>query len=390
MKDTSKNILLTGARATISLELSRHFKAEGHKVYASDCNWFHICRFSNSIEKSFKTPSPRFQTLEFIQSLVNIVELYDIDLLIATCEEIMFISDYLDHFPKSCTVFCPTFDVIHQLHSKWLFCKKLEQLGFDCPKTELIEAPGDVNKIRIPTPYVLKATYSRACQNLAFVPPDAKPPSIPVSATNPWVAQEWIDGTKYCTYSIAIDGKLMAHTTYPVAFTVDGSSCITFEALEHRRIKDWVAKFLEKTKYTGQIAFDFIEKKNGKLYAIECNPRATHGLHLFSLKHNLARAFLNQSPHTVEPLPGTRKQLAIGMAAFGWRHINKRPGLQPFRKEFFKIQDVVFARSDPVPFFAMSFLFPMYWYKSKKHGIKLAEAFTYDMEWNGDQIVNPS
>jgi len=379
-----KNILLTGGRATIALELARQFHAQGHNVYVTDCNRLHICRYSNTVRKSFKTPSPRYEPDEFIRSLVHIIEDHQIDLLIPTCEEIMFISGYLDRFPKFCKVFCSSFEMIHELHSKWLFCQKTNELGFNPPKTQLIETSEDVSKIHIDTPYVLKATYSRACQNLVFVGPDATPPPIPVAHSNPWVAQEWIEGKKYCTYSIALEGKLTAHTTYPVAFTVDGSSCITFEAVAHEPIFNWVKDFLAKIKFTGQVAFDFIEKKNGKLFAIECNPRATHGLHLFSIMDNLPAAFFNISDHVIQPEVGTQKQLAIGMMAFGWREVNRRQELSSFRKKFFKTKDVVFCRKDPKPFFAMSFLFPMYWVKSKQYGITIAEAFTREMEWNGD------
>jgi len=384
MGKIQKRILLTGARATIALELARQFKSQGHRVYASDCNSLHICRFSNSVEKSFKTPSPRYQPDEFIRSLVNIVQEYQIDMLIPTCEEIMFISGHLDRFPKSCRVFSAPFEMIHELHSKWLFCQKTKELGFDTPGTQLIEKPEDVASIHINTPYVLKATYSRACQNLVFVGPDAIPPPIPVQPSNPWVAQEWIEGKKYCTYSIVHKGKLTAHATYPVAFTVDGSSCITFEAVDHKPILEWVTHFLAKMEFTGQVAFDFIEKKNGRLFAIECNPRATHGLHLFSIADNLPSAFFDTADHVVQPKAGTRKQLAIGMVAFGWREVNRKAELIPFRKKFFSTQDVVYSRQDRKPFFAMSLLFPMYWVKSKQYGITIAEAFTHDMEWNGD------
>ena len=389
MGKIKKNILLTGARATIALELARQFNAQGHSVYVTDSSNLHVCRFSNAVKKSLKTPSPRYAPEEFIRTLVHLVEEYQIDMLIPTCEEIMFISGHLDRFPKSCQVFCSSFEQIHELHSKWLFCQRTIELGFDTPKTQLISTPEEVAKIQIPTPYVLKATYSRACQNLAFVGPDAIPPPIPVVPSNPWVAQEWIEGKKYCTYSIAHEGKLTAHATYPVAFTVDGSSCITFEAVAHDPILNWVKEFLAKINFTGQVAFDFIEKKSGRLFVIECNPRATHGLHLFSTGGDLPSAFFNTADHVIQPKVGTHKQLAIGMAAFGWRDVNRKPELVPFHKKFFKAQDVVFTKQDPKPFFAMSFLFPMYWIKSKQYGITIAEAFTRDMEWNGDHTKKP-
>ncbi|NGX57638.1 MAG: hypothetical protein K940chlam3_00531 [Chlamydiae bacterium] len=387
MVNKPKKILLTGGRSTIALELARQFKASGHTVYVADCKKLHICRFSNSIKKSFSTPSPRYYPDEFIEKLIQIIEENDIDLLIPTCEEIMYISGHLESFPKSCQVFCSSFDIIHELHSKWLFNQKVESIGLTVPKTQLVRNQEDLNRVDIAPPYVLKATYSRACQNLVLVEPNTNQPHIAFEPYNPWVAQKWIDGEKYCTYSVVHNGKIHAQAIYPVRFTVDGSSCITFEAIRHEKIFEWVTHFMEATKFTGQVAFDFIQQNDGSLYAIECNPRATHGLHMYTLEDKLPQAFFGENETVIKPKLGTQRQLAIGMAAFGWRQVNRKSDLPPFHKIFFNVKDVVFSKQDPKPFISMSFIFPMYWLTSKKYGISIAEAYTHDMEWNGDRLT---
>lgn len=387
MTGKPKNILLTGARSTIALELARHFHAKGHKVFVSDCNHFHICRFSKAVEKTLTTPSPRYHPEEFLSKLIEFVKEYNIDLLIPTCEEIMYISQGLDQFPKSCNVFCSPFDKIHVLHSKWLFCEKAKSLGLTVPDTRLIKSQEDLDNLDISPPFVLKASYSRACQNCFFVTSRENIPQVHYDSYNPWIAQKMIEGKKYCTYSIVHHGKIHAHVIYPVRFTVDGSSCITFKEIKHDKIFEWVQRFVEATQFTGQIAFDFIEDKDGVLYSIECNPRATHGVHLFSLENNLSDAFFGTNETMITPKLGTKKQLAAGMAVFGWRSINRKPDLPPFCKEFMHVPDVVYSKHDPKPFISMTFLLPMYWVTSKKYGITIAEAFTHDMDWNGDRLV---
>lgn len=53
-----RNILITGGRAPVALELARLFKAAGHRVYAAESAKYHLCRVSSAVEASFRVPSP--------------------------------------------------------------------------------------------------------------------------------------------------------------------------------------------------------------------------------------------------------------------------------------------------------------------------------------------
>ncbi len=386
MANQPKRILLTGGRSTITLDIARHFHKAGHFVYVADSHRKHICKFSNAVSKNFQVPSPRFHSEQFIESLISIIEKHNIDLYIPTCEETIYISYALSKFPKSCEVFCEPFELLHSLHSKWLFMEKLKELGIDVPKTVLIKSQNDLENLNLPYSYALKATYSRASQNMCRVDPGSAAPAVKIEPYNPWVAQEWIKGVKYCTYSIVKEGKIYAHSTYPVSFTVDGSSCITFEAIRHQKILDWVTRFVGLTRFTGQIAFDFIETDQSKLYAIECNPRATHGLHLFNEDDEIQKGFFGKNKEIIHPKEGTLKQIGMGMVAFGWRSVNRGPQLPGFLKNFFAAKDVVYQKNDLKPFFAMGTLFPMYWYMCKKYRLPLSAVFTFDTDWNGEAI----
>ncbi len=386
MTNNPKRILLTGGRSTITLDIARSFHSAGHTVYVADSHKMHICRFSNAVKKNFWIRSPRFHTEEFIDDLNKIIEEHHIDMLIPTCEETIYVSYGLDKFPESCEVFCEPFCQLNTLHSKWLFMQQLKELGFEIPETTLIQSKEDLENLRLPYSYALKATYSRACQHIMKVESGSLPPDIHIDSYNPWIAQKWIEGKKYCTYSIAKKGKIYAHSIYPVGFTLEGSSCITFEAVRHPKILEWVKQFAEKTKFTGHLAFDFIETDEGKLYSIECNPRATHGLHLFSDDDDIYQAFFGENTELKQPKEGTIKQIALGMMAFGWRSVNRNPYLPKFLDKFFAATDVVYSKHDLKPFFLMGLLFPMYWYMGKKANLSIPAVFTHDIEWNGERI----
>lgn len=384
MPKNQRRILLTGGRSTIALDLARYFHSHGEQVFVADSHKIHICRFSNTVKKNFQVPSPRFQPIAFIESLIDIIKKYEIDMLIPTCEETIYISRGIDEFPAGCEVFCEPFDIVNSLHSKWLFMQKVKELGFNAPDTYLVQSQEDLENLNLPFTYALKATYSRACQNMIKVSPEDPVPKLKINPNNPWIAQKWVKGNQFCSYSIVKKGHIYAHSLYPVRFTVEGSSCITFEAVRHEKIFEWVKRFCQLTQYTGQLAFDFIENKDGELFAIECNPRATHGLHLFSDEDQIPLAFYGENKTLIQPKEETLKQIAMGMMAFGWRSINRKPQLPAFLHKFFGAKDVVFSKKDIKPFFFMALLFPMYWYMAKKKGLTIPALFIYDMEWNGE------
>lgn len=58
------------------------------------------------------------------------------------------------------------------------------------------------------------------------------------------------------------------------------------------QIWEWVRDFSSATKATGQLCFDFMkDEDNGKLYAIECNPRCSSIFLNFYNHSNVADAF---------------------------------------------------------------------------------------------------
>lgn len=55
------NILLTGTRHTVAVDLARVFHKNGHKVFSADTTPRVLTSFSSSVEKHVVVPSPRFE-----------------------------------------------------------------------------------------------------------------------------------------------------------------------------------------------------------------------------------------------------------------------------------------------------------------------------------------
>ncbi|MEM8728114.1 MAG: ATP-grasp domain-containing protein [Chlamydiota bacterium] len=270
-----------------------------------------------------------------------------------------------------------------ELHNKWRFNKKIEALGFDAPKSYLIRSEEELKQLPLSPPYILKPSYSRAALCIRKVT-STSPTLLKIDPKNPLVAQEWLHGKKFCSYSIAHHGKLASHTVYPVDISIEGNACLNFEAITHKNIQSWIASFVEKENFTGQIAFDFIETENRKLYAIECNPRGTSGIHLFQQKDSLPDAFFNTQSSLVYPEIGYSKKLGWGMILYGWKttHFSK------FIKKLITVEDVIFSRNDLKPFFHQPILFFVYLFRSLKIRASLPAMFTFDIDWNGQEAID--
>ncbi len=381
----SRNILITSGRSPVTLELARQLHHAGHKIYVADTLSLHISRFSNAVDKSFLIRSPRLYTEGFVEDLLEIVEQEKIDLIIPVYEEAIYLSQSLHRFPSHCKVFTSSFELLHELHNKWLFNQKIQQLGLDAPKTHLIQSLDDIRKLDPAKSYAVKAAYSRAGLKIEKLSPPHETLAIQIEPQNPWIAQEWLEGDRFCTYSVCHEGTVLAHAVYPVGYAVDGKGCIIFEAIEHEPILRWVQTFVKETNYTGQIAFDFFETFDKRLLAIECNPRATSGAHLFRAEDRLDQAFFNSAKTLIQPRSGNCKQLAIAMMIYGWKK-NAYPNNTwgHFFKMLFGVQDVVFSREDLLPILAEPFVFSGIWLHSLKSKLSLPGFFMFDYEWNGD------
>jgi len=384
MTEVKKNFLLTAGRAPSTLDLARQLNYANHSVFIADTIQWHVCRFSNAVKKSFLIPSPRFATEAFIDKLLELVETYKIDYLIPTFEEVLYISKYLDRFPKTCKVFSSSFDSLINLHNKWLFYERNLKYNIDTPETILIKSKSDLQKLNPNYSYALKASFSRSAQQILKAEPGKELPELEIEEHNPWIAQRWLEGNRFCTYSVCQDGAVLANATYPVQIAIQGHYCLNYEAVDHPGILKWIQNFIALEKFTGQVGFDFFESKDGTIYAIECNPRATHGLVLFEGKDRLDRAFTSQTVRTITPSAGKRKQIAAGMTVYGWRSAFKENKLKEFLRIYLTTPDIVFDRKDVKPFLFTPVIYTNYLYQSLKQRLNIPASFTNDFNWDGE------
>lgn len=386
MSNQKKNFLLTAGRAPSTLDLARQLHSAGHNVFIADTIHWNLCRASNAVKENFIVPSPRFETDQFIEALNKIIESKKIDYLVPTFEEVLYISKNRDKFPTSCEVFTAPFETLLRLHNKWFFYEEQIKHKIPTPETFLIQSKEDLKKLDPNTNYALKACYSRSAQSIYKIGPGNPVPNIEIEAHNPWVAQKWLEGERYCTYSVCKNGKVLAHATYPVQIAIQGHFCLNFESVDHPGILDWIKNIVALENFTGQAGFDLFVAADGTVYAIECNPRATHGLILFKPEERLDTAFTGEAKELLKPKVGNTKQLAAAMSFYGWKSAYKENKMKEFFKILFNTPDVVFDRNDMKPFLSTPIVYSNYISESLKSKLNLPAAFTYDFNWEGNDL----
>src|SRR5205085_5483822 len=227
---------------------------------------------------------------------------------------------------------------------------------------------------------VLKPVYSRFAARTVLRPAARDVARITPSAAEPWVAQHFIAGRQVCTYSLARSGRVLAHTAYPAELTAGQGAAVVFRHIEHPAAFEWVREFVARENFSGQIAFDFIETAAGELYALECNPRATSGVHLLAANPCFAAAFFDEPPEVITPPAGRPAMLAAAMLFVALPAIRSWAGLKTWAAAFAGARDVVFRLDDPAPALLQWVGLANFLWWAARGGISPVQASTLDIE----------
>ena len=378
------NILLTGGRAPATLELARAFHRAGHKVFMAESLRGHLSEPSNALTANYLVPPPRQQTSAFLGALKSIITQNKIDLLIPTCEEVFYVSMGRDQLP--CKVFVEPINPLQTIHHKWAFIIQALNLDLPVPETLLIRSEDELLMAFAQwTRLILKPIYSRFASR-TLIRPTIKQAlaTLTFDSDNPWIAQEFIEGQQFCTYSVCHHGHITAHTAYRSDFTAGQGATIVFQHFDHPGIFEWVRRFVEATLFTGQIAFDFIESPDGEIVALECNPRATSGIHLLASEPKFIDAFFDESMSCQTPSGNRSSMLASAMLMYGLFPAIKNHKFNSWLSTFFSSCDVIFDMKDLSPFLLQWRSILYYLKLAREQHISPLAASTFDIEWNGE------
>ena len=360
--EAPKTVLVSGGKMTKALQLARSFYQAGHRVILieSERYWLTGHRFSRAVDCFYTVPAPDHPG--YTTALVDIVKRERVDAYVPVCSPLASLYD-----SRAMTALSPHCDVVHvgpetieKLDDKQQFAEVSQSLGLRVPKSFLITHADQVTSFDFSVhrrPFILKSIrydsvrrldltklpLSTTEQTAAFVS------TLPISADNPWVMQEFIPGTEYCTHGTLRDGELTVHCCCE-----SSAFQINYAHVEKPAIEAWITRYGKALSLTGQASFDFIHAHDdGEVYAIECNPRTHSAITLFYNHPQVADAYLKRDAWAkpIRPLASGRPTYWLYHEL--WRlltRLGSASAVADRLKLITRGKDAVFDWRDPLPF----------------------------------------
>jgi hypothetical protein len=308
----SRSLLVTGARAPVSLDLARAAAAAGYRVGLADSTPAYAARLAR-IGPVLRLPPPRFAFAAFAETLAEYCGRDPACLVIPTCEEVFFVAAAAQRHGFAHQVLAPDLAVLRQLHSKIEFAALLAALGLPAPRTEALDSRAGIGE---GTGVVFKPEFSRFGSATLIAPGARQLRRVRPTPESRWARQEFIAGEEFCLWSAARGGELCASVVYRPKWRKGRSAAYAFEAVDAPGAAEIARHLARALDYTGQISLDMIRNAKGEFVAVECNPRSVSGVHQFDGDPALARALTGEGP-AVHVTRGLRF-IAPAMWIMGW------------------------------------------------------------------------
>lgn len=375
------HVLILGARAPAALEWARAFQACGWRVTAADSLAWPLTRASTAVQAYRRLPEPRTRYAEWLQALRDCVTREAVDLVLPTCEEVFYLAHGQHRLP--CRVLTSRFELLHELHHKHGFAQRAAAWPAGAPQTALICSRAELAAYEpVARQCVFKPAYSRFASRTLIRPSAKALARVQPTPMHPWVAQSFVPGREHCSFSLLVNGQVTAHAVYHPRHRVGRGSGIWFEPGDPPPVRDFVEHFGRVTGYSGQVGFDFIEGRDGRWFVLECNPRATSGVHLFADQPQaLVAALLGEA--VAAPVTPSPRMVALAMLLFVAPRRAWHPG---FWRDWSAARDVVVRPGDRGPLLAQVPGLIEILGRAARGRRGLLAAATADIEWDGQPI----
>ncbi len=351
-----KTILVSGGKMTKALQLARSFHSAGHRVILAEAHkyWLSGHRFSRAVDRFYTIPEP--QARDYAEALIDIVRREGVDVYVPVCSPA---GSYYDAQAKEalseyCEVMHFDPETLRRLDDKYEFAVTAASFGLAVADSHRITEPEQVMDFDFDgrgRKYILKSIPYDPIRRLDLtrLPRDtareteAFVRALPISEDKPWVMQAFIPGREYCTHSTVREGELQVHCCCE-----SSAFQINYEMVDKPEIEEWVRRFVGGLGLTGQVSFDFIQADDGRVYAIECNPRTHSAITMFYDHPDLARAYLEKGPPVVLPTESSRPTYWLYHEV--WRMLSNPRKARQRLEIVLGGKEAIFDWSDPLPF----------------------------------------
>ena len=359
--DAPKTVLLSGGKMSKTLALARGFHRAGHRVVLCETAKYRLTghRFSRAVDAFHVVPSP--EDRGYAEALLEVVRREGVDVYVPVCAPAASVPDARARalVDGHCEVIHVDGETIATLDDKATFCATAAELGLPVPDAHRITDPRQVLDFAFPpgAEYILKSIPYDPVRRMDLTRLPRPTPeetaafvaALPISEAHPWVLQEFLAGSEFCTHSTVRDGEVRLHCT-----CASSAYQLNYEHLEIPEVEAWARRFVGALRLTGQVSLDLIRGADGEYRAIECNPRTHSAITMFYDHPDLAAAYLEDGPGTVRPTAASRPTYWLYHEL--WQAL-KDPSSAPGRLRTVAAgKEAVFAWDDPLPFLLLHHL----------------------------------
>lgn len=383
----AERVLITGARAAAALDIARDFHAAGWEAHFADCSPARIGRWSAAATGFHHYPSPVTDREGFRQRVSELTKMLDVRLIVPACEEVFHLAApaLVDMFAGR--LFAPPLGQLRRLHDKLEFARACAMWHLPVPESQAIETQQDLGRFASEAKeWVFKPRFSRFGESALIGPSRDALAALPVTPGQDWLAQRRIRGTEASFYAVAHQGILTAFSAYRSDWRMRGGASYAFEPLASSladELYELAVTLARKVGHSGQLACDVMIDETTKPWLIECNPRATSGVHLLAGDGRLARAMIGTVAPAVKQQPA---HLAPAMWLFGLPIAVGGRRIRNWWKALTNGHDVLARPGDRLPLIGALIDSLGFSLSGKKLGITMAAATTHDIEWNGKDL----
>ncbi len=376
------HVVIAGARAPVALDMARSFVAAGARVTLADSVTGWAARMANVPVEHRRLPPPRQHFTEFARDITALAA--DGAMIVPTCEEVFYLAAALGDGPHAARLFAPPLSVLRQLHSKLDFIDLCTRIGIAAPATHALTRADDVRQID-GAQLVIKPEFSRFGAATLLRPSRAKLDALSFAGGQRYAAQQFVAGEEICLWAAARDGAIVASATYRPRWRHGHSASYAFEIIECPAAEEIAAAIAAHFGMTGQISLDLIRTADGQLLPIECNPRATSGLHAFAGSADLARALMGTGAS--QRITSGLFHLAPAMLTLGIASALRAGRLADWRRDWRHGRDVLSRAGARGPAIGAMIDAARFALAGLRSGTSASSATTQDIEWNGEAMT---
>lgn len=371
--------LLTLGRLPKALEVARALHGAGARVIIAEPFARHLSGASGAVERSFVVTAPAVDRQRYLAELRELVVQEGVDLVVPISEEIVHVSALHGQLPASCRLLSmPQADIL-AVHDKGRFVATCRAADVDAPESHPSDSP-QAAALAAAYDYVLKPVSSCSGRGVRIL---RRGDPVPACAERA-IVQRFVPGELVSSFSIARQGETRLTVLYRAA-VMQGTVAVCFERIEvPAAVDEWIRRFVAYTGFDGFVSFDLMIDAAGGVHGIECNPRATSGIH-FVEPRGLAAALLE--PWRAPP-PGLREHRLAQQFYPCLTETQKSMFTPRFRRNLrclLEAREVTWDSRDPWPFIGMPYTAWNIIALAARERMTFGEVAMLDFAWTGDE-----